>query len=257
MPTASMHYREIPPSPAAATAVASFWEFVVSDSVEASPLHRIPVDGCVSLAVCRPTHGPSRVVYVGPRCEALEVPVSAGDHFFGVRFLPGCSHAAIGISGIEWRDQAGLFGHPLAAQLLESLKGVDALEQAVPAFEKHLQSGEPCRFVQRAVATIVSARGSVLISDIATSLNISERHLLRRFREDVGLSPKQFARICRARAAAVDALHGEQTWGEIAAERGYADQAHLSNEFTQLFGLSPSEFEVRVLSDIEHGTLQH
>lgn len=251
-----MHYREIPPSPAAAAVVASFWEFKVSDSVEAPLLHRIPIDGCVSLAVCKPAQGPERVVYVGPRCEALEVPVAAGDHFFGVRFLPGCSRAAIGISGLEWRDQAGLFIHPLATQLLESLNDVDSLERAVPAFEKHLQSGEPCRFVQRAVSTIVSARGSVLISDIATALNISERHFLRLFREEVGLSPKQFARICRARAAAIDALRSEQTWGEIAAERGYADQAHLSNEFSQLFGLTPSEFEVRVLSDIEHGTLQ-
>jgi AraC-like DNA-binding protein len=252
-----MHYREIPPSPAAATVVASFWEFRVSSSIEAPLLHRIPIDGCVSLAVCKPAQGPERVVFVGPRCEALEVPVFAGDHFLGVRFLPGCSQAAIGVSGLDWRDQAGLFVHPLSTQLLESLKGVESLELAVPAFEKHLQSGLPCRYVGRAVSSIVARRGSVLISDIADSLHISERHLLRRFREDVGLSPKQFARICRARAAAVDALHGEQTWGEIAAERGYADQAHLSNEFSQLFGLTPSEFEVRVLSDIEHGTLQH
>ena len=252
-----MHYREIPPSPAGTAVIASFWEFVVSDSIEAPLLHRIPIDGCVSLAVCKPAQGPARVVYVGPRCVALEVPVFAGDHFFGVRFFPGCSRAAIGITGLEWRDQAGLFVHPLATQLLESMEGVDSLEQAVPAFEKHLQAEAPCRYVSRAVSAIVAGRGSVLISEIAASLHISERHLLRLFREEVGLSPKQFARICRARAAAIDALRGEQTWGEIAAERGYADQAHLSNEFSQLFGLTPSEFEVRVLSDIEHGTLQH
>lgn len=252
-----MHYREIPPSPTAASVVASFWEFKVSNSIEAPLLHRIPIDGCVSLAVCKPAQGPERMVYVGPRCEALEVPVLAGDHFLGVRFLPGCSRAAIGISGLEWRDQSGLFLQPLGTQLMESLKNVDSLDAAVPVYESHLQSGEPNSYVCRAVAKIVSGRGSVRISDIAASLHISERHFLRIFRDEVGLSPKQFARICRARAAAIDALRGEQSWGEIAAERGYADQAHLSHEFSVLFGLTPSEFEVRVLTDIEHGTIEH
>jgi AraC-like DNA-binding protein len=72
----------------------------------------------------------------------------------------------------------------------------------------------------------------------------------------VGLTPKELARIRRFREAAIEAvLAPPQPWVELAAEHGYADQAHLIHEFRRLIGLSPESFR-REFRRIAHGTLE-
>lgn len=69
---------------------------------------------------------------------------------------------------------------------------------------------------------------------------MSERHLRRVFREAVGVSPKQFARLVRFERA-VSAAHGDirASWADIAAATGYYDQAHLIGEFHAISGVTP------------------
>jgi AraC-like DNA-binding protein len=84
---------------------------------------------------------------------------------------------------------------------------------------------------------------SARVSDVASDLNVSERHLRRVFREVVGLSPKTFSRLARFRRA-VRAAQEEQgeNWAHIAADVGYYDQAHLIEEFHAIAGMAPGAF---------------
>jgi len=110
--------------------------------------------------------------------------------------------------------------------------------------------------VRRAVLAIVAARGDASIAAVAAGIGLGERQLQRRFREAVGLTPKQFARIRRMREAAAGMLRpGSPGWAAVAADFGYADQSHLIDEFSQLTGLTPVAFEDR-LRRIEHGSVQ-
>ena len=85
---------------------------------------------------------------------------------------------------------------------------------------------------------------------------LGERQLQRRFREAVGLTPKQFARIRRMRETAAGMLRPDaRGWAGVAADFGYADQSHLIHEFSQLTGLTPVAFEDR-LRRIEHGNVR-
>jgi AraC-like DNA-binding protein len=84
----------------------------------------------------------------------------------------------------------------------------------------------------------------------------SHRHLIARFRQQVGLTPKIGARLVR-----LDAVWrhiekgGPLDWGQVAADAGYADQAHLIRDFRQFTGITPTEFLARALppSRIEKG----
>ena len=102
--------------------------------------------------------------------------------------------------------------------------------------------------VERAVDTLVATRGERSIAALASGLAVSERTLLRRFKAATGITPKQFARVRRLLAAAWQVVEGEETWGQIAAGSGYADQPHLNHDVVWLTGLRPYEFGSRIRS---------
>jgi Helix-turn-helix domain len=68
------------------------------------------------------------------------------------------------------------------------------------------------------------------------------RHLAARFERDVGVSPKQAARLIRFEAAR--RRLGAVPLARLAAEHGYADQAHLAREFRALAGTPPTAFPI-------------
>ena len=76
-----------------------------------------------------------------------------------------------------------------------------------------------------------------------------------RFRAAVGIGPKEFARIRRVRWTAVDLVeHESDGWVDRAARAAFSDQAHLSREYRELFGASPSRV-AELLGRISHGRL--
>jgi AraC-like DNA-binding protein len=84
----------------------------------------------------------------------------------------------------------------------------------------------------------------------------SHRHLIDRFRRQVGLSPKTAARLVRFDGVwrRLDGEGGRLDWADLAREVGYADQAHLVRDFRQFTGTTPTAFAARTLPpDGDHG----
>ncbi len=97
--------------------------------------------------------------------------------------------------------------------------------------------------VGRAWAMLVDSGGAMPIGRIAKEVGWSHKHLITRFAQQVGLSPKTAARIIRfdrarhlLRENPLSPLH------EIAADCGYADQSHLTRDFREFFGITPSAY---------------
>ncbi|WP_448952712.1 helix-turn-helix domain-containing protein [Labrys neptuniae] len=94
-----------------------------------------------------------------------------------------------------------------------------------------------------AFAQLMQAGGDVRIGALARKLDWSRRRLVAGFREEIGLPPKAVSRIIRFNAAQALAASGEAAgWADIAAACGYADQAHLSREFSALAGRPPTGY---------------
>ncbi|MEU4670677.1 AraC family transcriptional regulator [Amycolatopsis sp. NPDC023774] len=81
--------------------------------------------------------------------------------------------------------------------------------------------------------------GGVRVTDLASSVGWSRRHFGERFRAEVGLAPKQVARVLRFERAGRLLRAGASDLASVAVEAGYYDQAHLSNEWRALAGCSP------------------
>jgi AraC-like DNA-binding protein len=108
----------------------------------------------------------------------------------------------------------------------------------------------PVPSVTRALGRLRESGGTVPVGMIAAEIGCSRRHLIARFREQVGVTPKLFARILRFRrvVSLVDA-RSDMGWAEIAQFCGYYDQAHLIRDFNQFAGSPPGEFARRRLPD--------
>jgi AraC-like DNA-binding protein len=96
----------------------------------------------------------------------------------------------------------------------------------------------------RAGAEILSRSGCVRVSDVARRAGIGIRQLERRFRYEIGISPKLYARIARFEAALRrKAAAPQTTWTDIAHVLGYHDQMHMMHDFGRLSGESPTAID--------------
>jgi AraC-like DNA-binding protein len=84
----------------------------------------------------------------------------------------------------------------------------------------------------------------VSVSALAHEINLSDRQFGRVFRQLVGLSPKQFARIARLNRIldSADAYVYSMSLEQLAIRYGYHDPSHLVHEFQELVGMSPSDY---------------
>jgi AraC-like DNA-binding protein len=80
------------------------------------------------------------------------------------------------------------------------------------------------------------------IRELVRATGYSHRWLTERFRAEVGLAPKAFARVVRfenafERLGRLDRVR----WAEFALDCGYYDQAHLVRDFREMAGATPTE----------------
>jgi AraC-like DNA-binding protein len=85
--------------------------------------------------------------------------------------------------------------------------------------------------------------GAVSIGRLREQVGWSKTRLTTRFMEQVGVSPKQYARVMRF-SRALKLIHEEAApLADVAVEAGYYDQPHLNAEFKELSGFTPGEFQ--------------
>ena len=112
---------------------------------------------------------------------------------------------------------------------------------------ERLRGGRPLSpAVASAYRELAFCHGNVRIETIAARLEWSRKHLSRRFQEEIGLPPKVLARMLRFnRILDLAARQGRADWADLAAECGYADQAHLTREFAEFAGTTPNRWQAR------------
>jgi len=106
----------------------------------------------------------------------------------------------------------------------------------------------PSPEVEWAWQRLVATRGRVPIGQIAGEVGWSHKHLIAKFRRQAGLRPKTAARLVRFDSVwrHLDRQPGRLDWGRVAADAGYADQAHLVRDFRQFTGTTPTDFKARM-----------
>lgn len=95
-----------------------------------------------------------------------------------------------------------------------------------------------------------SRGGRLPIGELAGTVGCSRKHLSVRFDREFGMPPKLLARIMRFDRAIRILRHGEiASWSDLAAQCGFADQAHMAREFVAFAGDPPTALLRRHLPD--------
>lgn len=105
--------------------------------------------------------------------------------------------------------------------------------------------GEPSRdaLLANRLAELAEEAGVRRVGDLAEKLAVSERTLQRLAQTYIGLSPAALIRRRRLQEAAERIREdADADLAALAAELGYADQAHLTNEFGRVLGLTPAGY---------------
>jgi AraC-like DNA-binding protein len=98
-------------------------------------------------------------------------------------------------------------------------------------------------FIEFAVNKLVKSPGQLSIEQISNKVGYSQKHLVKLFKDNVGLTPKGFLKIIRFQKAVEEiAASKEIRWAGIALDCGYYDQAHFINDFKLFSGLTPSRY---------------
>jgi AraC-like DNA-binding protein len=125
----------------------------------------------------------------------------------------------------------------LDEKLLEAANAPTRVGAVQAFFLARLRDREPDNLVHFA-AQGLRRKPTISIRELASRLNVSERHLARQFNLSLGVAPKQFARIVRV-GKVVAAARGGGNWADIAALLGFNDQSHMINDFTAMVGTPP------------------
>ncbi|MGW6691083.1 helix-turn-helix domain-containing protein [Streptomyces sp. NPDC054961] len=135
---------------------------------------------------------------------------------------------------------------PEAAVLVERLEATrdwgarfDLLDLALTA---RLERGPlPAPEVSHAWSLLSRADGAIPVGRLAAEVGWSQGHLVRRFTEQVGLTPKMSARVLRFHRAVRLLTREGANPTDVAAACGFYDQAHLNREFRALGGTTPGQ----------------
>jgi AraC-like DNA-binding protein len=238
-------YREQAPPASLATHVQAIW----SESVGArrdDPGARILPDGCIDLiwfTGCVP-------MVAGPQTEPVFTTAPPGSLVVGIRFRTGAAGRVLGWPADELRDRSvplsDLWGHGALDPLARSegstspAERLDAMQAVLLA---RLARAEAPDRAALFAAGWLGSHPDARLDALHELSGLSERQLRRRFESAVGYGPKTFQRIARFRRWLHQARYAppdSRRLIDLAADAGYADQAHLTREVTRLAGLPPA-----------------
>jgi AraC-like DNA-binding protein len=207
-------------------------------------------DGRVDVVLVCSAVSPRFELY-GPATRRQEMRVEPGAVYAGIRLRP--EYAGMILAEDAWRIADTLlvlprFGGYRPEEVADGATPETLFTKLSAAVRVSL-SRRPSQghWTRRAIAALEETAGMIRVEALADDIGVSRRKLERVFASEVGVTPKHFARITRLRALC-DRLRGETRvpWSGLAADLGYADQAHLIRDVEQLTDHRPTDLQRRL-----------
>jgi AraC-like DNA-binding protein len=240
-------YFEITPPRNLAHLVECFWVITKSRNEKAAHFDRIFPDGAADIVLAGDeltAHGSSTSFRLMPRLPSA-----------GMRIRRGAAKTVLGVNPAEIEHGPvlleALWGRSvqtLHARASLAPTPIAQIEAFADFLSERFATGVQSDSVVLAATRLLDHSAALGMRAMTERLDISERQLRRRFRDQFGFGIKQYARIVRFQRV-VDAVRihkrgagaCQPSWAGMAADYGYADQAHLIREVAEFAGLTPVE----------------
>jgi AraC-like DNA-binding protein len=223
-------------------------------------LHETPI-------ICRPNAASSRSIVWsrgivhGPQWSYYQSCAKPSGVVAGVAFRPGVAGAILGIPIAELTDRHipidalwGARGNDLREQLLAAASPTRVFRvlegELIARLERPLLI-HPA--IAQALAVQSSGWAHSRVADIQRDVGYSPKHFIALFRAAVGLTPKHYYRVKRFNTVLRHiAANADESLADLAASTGYSDQSHLTREFREFAGVTPTQYRPRDPGSILH-----
>jgi AraC-like DNA-binding protein len=196
----------------------------------------------------------------GLHTRAALIRHDGNQHGIAVELTPLGARAVLGIPGGEFAggvvDLVTLLG-ARGRELTERLLNTTGWASRFAALDEILTSGLCERYlapveVVQAWGRLVGRGGRLDVEALAGEVGWSRQHFTERFHREVGLPPRQLARVLRfERSCRLLGWPDQGTLTDVAADAGYFDQAHMLHELRRLAGCTPSEWQREELPPVQ------
>jgi AraC-like DNA-binding protein len=256
-----MIYREYQPPPGLKPYIRCYWTMeteiptvtnsgqrLLTESLEftfnlAAPIEFVSSDGVAKTM--------SATGITGPMIRPMRLKSTGPMELFGICFRPGGGYPFFKTPANELVDQyfdagdlCGAEGNEVIERIQNDCLTTKSRIEAVNVYffnllEKHRDDNA----INAAIEAIEHHQGRIAIDQLALSLGMSRRHLERKFKERIGVTPKQLCRNLRFKNVYKNMEASPRIdWVDVAISCGYYDQAHLINEFKHFTGTSPDKY---------------
>lgn len=166
----------------------------------------------------------------------------------GIQFQEGGAFPFLGIPLHELQNETNLLsalGRAELTELHERLYETKTLSLRIRLLESWLigrlsHGKEQHALIPASLSVLREGVGNLRMSELADRWSVSQRQLERLYQREVGMSPKQYAKLLRIEAARLSLKRiNEETTARLAVELGFYDQAHFIREFRAVVGLTP------------------
>lgn len=233
-----IHYSEISPSPELISHIAYYWEF--SSELSTPSRYQVVPDACVDLILNLNSKGPILISLSPTSLESF--PIQPGDRWFGIRFLPSGIRRFFKMDLGEIKAQTSPFLEIFpkeSKELEEKLRISNSFFNRIKTCDLYFSELLKKNFFETDPRIQTSLQQ--MYSDFQKPVEklgfqISSRHLRRLFSENIGLSPKEFAKVLRFQIA----LRNWKENGHLDIGEGFYDQSHFIKDWKKFTGLTPS-----------------
>jgi AraC-like DNA-binding protein len=235
-------YREFPVPAHLADYFFCFWKQVIVGSREYA--HRVLPDACVDIVLIND----DPPVVVGPWTEPFVVRLAAGTRIVGARLHPGHAPSLLGMPASELLNRSALLSDvwgqnrarfaPVLDLARSASRRSGLAEALVGATTLAAQPDQVVAASIRWLARHPHGR----VGQLSQRIGLSHRQLQRRFWAAVGYGPKIFQSVLRFQRLLnyASGPRAPQSFADLAADAGYADQAHMTREVRRFANCTPT-----------------
>jgi hypothetical protein len=257
-----MDYQTYSPSADLASLINCYWTLEVPADFNA-PKQRIVPDGCIEMAfilgddIKRYTSEDEfllqpRAMVLGQTMEPFYIQPTGYVNTFAIRFYPYgfANFVSVPIKTLANKETplTSLFEENIAIELEQTIIQAANTKERIEIISSFLlnqlsHQSTIDQIVKTTVDALLTTNGNTPIASILQEKPSTRRQLERKFAKQIGVSPKQLAKVIRLQAALKMLLNKEdESLTHIAYESEYYDQAHFNRDFKEFTGTNPAAF---------------